>query len=87
MGLAVVAAQQRVQPRQRARVTNLWRRVQFVLEGERFELRLVQGVADPGDELSVASPVGRSLLTAKAGESVTVNAPGGDVIVKVLEVF
>lgn len=68
----------------RAIVTNMWRTVRFALGGVVLERRLVHVVEDQAADLNVESPVGRALLTARAGDVVTVRAPGGDVVVKVL---
>ena len=66
--------------------TNLWQRVRFDLEGNTFERWLVPEAKDLTREISTGSPVGEALLTALPGERIVVQAPGGDVIVKVLEV-
>jgi len=65
---------------------NMWRSVRFALDGQVFERRLVYAVADPAGEINVKSAVGRALLTAQAGDELTVSAPGGDVVVKVLDI-
>ncbi len=69
-----------------ARAMNLWRTVRFSLDGQRFERRLVHQVDDLA-ELNAGSPVGRALVTGRPGDEVVVKAPGGDVVVKVLEVL
>jgi len=51
-----------------------------------FGLRLVDVVEDVATELNVESPVGRALREAQAGDSLTVRAPGGNVVVNVLGV-
>jgi len=60
--------------------------VRFVLDDVVFERRLVYAVADPESEISIRSAVGLALLSAHAGDEVTVEAPGGDVVVKVLAI-
>jgi transcription elongation GreA/GreB family factor len=65
--------------------TNCGRVVRFTLDGQDFERRLVHQVRKL-DELNVESPVGGALATARPGDELTVRAPGGDVVVKVLEV-
>lgn len=66
--------------------SNVGRVVRFRLEGVELGLRLVYAVEDVATELNVESPVGRALREAQAGDSLTVRAPGGDVVVNVLEV-
>lgn len=68
------------------RRSNLWQRVRFELCGIELERRLVPEVEDEGRDINAQSPVGKALLTASVGERITVEAPGGDVVVKVLEI-
>ena len=70
----------------RRRRTNLWQRVRFELDGIALERWLVPEAKDLIREISTSSPVGEALLTALPGERIVVQAPGGDVVVKVLEV-
>jgi len=67
--------------------TNLWLRVRFELCGIELERRVVPEVEDAAGEICSQSPVGKALLTASVGERITVEAPGGDVVVKVLEII
>jgi len=67
-------------------LNNVGRVVRFRLEGMEFGLRLVDVVEDVATELNVESPVGRALREAQAGDSLTVRAPGGNVVVNVLGV-
>lgn len=71
----------------RMRGSNLWRKVRFRLDGQVFERRLVSTAVTELDELSAESPVGAALMTARVGDEMTVRAPGGNVIVKVLAVL
>jgi len=58
----------------------------FDVDGIRCERRLVARPAeDIARELSASSPVGRALVSMQVGDSVTVKAPAGDVVVKVLK--
>ena len=66
--------------------SNVGRVVRFKLEGVDLGMRLVHVVEDVATELNVESPVGRALREASAGDSLTVKAPGGNVVVKVLGV-
>ena len=70
----------------RLAASNVGRVVRFRLEGVELGLRLVHAVEDVATELNVESPVGRALRGARVGDSLTVRAPGGNVVVKVLEV-
>lgn len=53
------------------------------------ELTLVSpGEADPeGDRISTESPLGRALLGRQPGESITINAPIGELRYQILEIF
>lgn len=64
--------------------TNLGRWLRFEVCGVELVRRLVVEVEDEGREISYKSPVGKALLTANTGNRISVEAPGGDVIVKVL---
>ncbi len=57
-------------------------------DGERLGIRLVGSAeADAGSgRISVASPVGRALIGARAGDEVVVATPGGEIRYRVLEV-
>lgn len=65
---------------------NLWRTVRFALDGQEFARRLVTEVRDFAAEIGAGSPVGEVLLWARPGDEIVTRAPGGDVVVKVLEV-
>lgn len=67
--------------------TNLWQRVSFMLEGLPLQYRIVPQVTDHATQLNAASPVGRALLTARAGDELTVTAPGGPVTVRVITII
>lgn len=56
------------------------------VEGEKLEIEIVgQTEADPANgKISVDSPVGLALLGHKAGESVKVQTPDGEIIYKIL---
>ena len=71
----------------RLRRSNLWQKVRFRLDGQMCEMRLVSTTVTKLDELSTESPVGAALLLARVGDEVKVETPGGNVIVKVLEVL
>jgi len=66
--------------------SNLWRRVRFEVCGIELARRLVPEL-EGGNEISSQSAVGKALLMASAGDRIVVEAPGGDVVVKVLEVL
>jgi transcription elongation GreA/GreB family factor len=71
----------------RSREWNRGCSVRFLLNDEHeFERQLVDEIVDPATELNVASPVGAALLTACVGDRLEVKAPGGYVVVKVLEI-
>lgn len=74
------------QRRETARRSNLWQVVQFNLDGIELERRLVLAIEDVDRDINVSSPVGKALLHAAAGERIVVEAPGGNVVVKVLEI-
>ncbi len=77
MGLTMKMRHRQVQ------VSNLWRTVRFDLDGQVFVRRLMP-VVEGVEDISSESPVGRALVLARVGERVVVEAPGGDVVVKVL---
>ena len=58
------------------------------IDGERLSIRLVGSAeADAGSgRISVASPVGRALIGARAGDEVVVATPGGEIRYRVIEV-
>lgn len=69
-------------------VVRLGSTVQVEQEGERFEYTIV-GTAEANiaqGRMSNASPVGRALLGARAGDEVTVQLPGGAVSYRVIAV-
>ncbi len=65
--------------------SNVGRLVRFNLDGVELVRRLVNPVNGSANGLSVESPVGRVLSKARVGDRVVVQAPVGDVVVKVLE--
>jgi hypothetical protein len=67
--------------------SNLWQRVRFEICGIELVRRVVPEVEDAAGEICSQSPVGKALLTAMVGERITVEAPGGDVVVKVLAIY
>lgn len=71
----------RLQPR-----SNLGRRLRFEVCGVELVRRLVHEVEDEGSDINYRSPVGKALLTASVGDRISVEAPGGDVVVKVLDI-
>lgn len=70
----------------RLRRSNVWQIVRFELDGQVFEMRLVPTRAHRLNELSAESPVGAAMMMARAGDEMEVEAPGGYVVVKVLEI-
>lgn len=58
------------------------------MDGERASYLLVgAGEADPTrDRISYASPVGRALIGARAGDVVTATLPGNELVMRILEV-
>lgn len=56
-------------------------------DGEEEVYMLVGSIeSDPeGGKISVDSPVGKSLLGAKAGEDISLNAPSGEIRLRILE--
>ena len=69
-----------------AGLTNIDRTVTFDLDGILLERRLVWKPQDVAQDLNPESAVGKALLTARPGDTVTVAAPGGSVTVKLLEI-
>ena len=69
-----------------AESTNIDRVVRFDLDGILLKRRLVWDPQDVAQDLNPESAVGRVLLTARTGDTVTVAAPGGSVTVRLLEV-
>ena len=66
--------------------SNIDRIVKFDLDGILLERRLVWGPQDVARDLNPESAIGRALLTARKGDTLTVAAPGGSVTVRLLEV-
>jgi len=66
---------------------NLWKNVSFSVEGQPLRRQLVPSVHDPANEINVSSPIGAALLSARPGDSVTVRAPCGDVVVQVTTII
>lgn len=66
--------------------SNLWSKITFEVEGQRLERWLVLEVDDFERQLSTACSVGQGLRRARPGDKFVVQAPGGDVVVKVFEV-
>ena len=70
-------------------IENLWKRIEFVVDGERLCRRLVVTTnSKAADEISVASPVGVRLANAKPGEQFVIPriAPDPDVKLNVLSI-
>ena len=59
-------------------VANLDKVIEFELEGTRMVRRLVVTVSVFGQEISIASPVGRKLANAKPGDQFTITRPDPD---------
>ena len=66
--------------------SNIDRMVSFDLDGILLKRRLVWDPQDVAQDLNPESAVGRVLLTARPGDTLTVAAPGGSVTVKLLEI-
>ncbi|MBU0703316.1 MAG: transcription elongation factor GreA [Chloroflexi bacterium] len=68
----------------------LGRRVTVVEEGEdEPETFLIVGPAEAnpiGGKVSNESPMGQALLGRRAGDTVTVNAPGGEIVFRITEI-
>ena len=68
----------------------LGRRVTVVEEGEdEPETFLIVGVAEAnpiGGKVSNESPMGQALMGRRAGDTVTVNAPGGEIVFHITEI-
>jgi len=79
-----VVAQRYRRLRRRLR-DNTGRVIRFTVDDDVITRRLVLQVEEPETEISVESIIGRVLVSAKPGERMVVDAPGGAVIVKVLE--
>lgn len=64
-------------------------RILDIEENDELEYTIVSSAeADPGKmRLSYDSPVGKALLHRKAGETVVVSTPGGDIPFKILEII
>jgi len=63
-------------------------RAVFGKGGSEATLHIVQsGEADPSkDRISVDSPIGKAIMGKRAGDTVTYNAPGGGITVRVISV-
>lgn len=59
---------------------NLWREIEFNLNGLALTRRLVPDVRDFEAEISKKSPVGRALLHAQPEETVPVRTPEGTTV-------
>jgi transcription elongation GreA/GreB family factor len=65
---------------------NVGKRLKFNLDGYVLVRRLVDRLEEPAAEISVASPVGRTLRTLEAGDEAEVVTPEGRLPVQLLEV-
>ncbi len=69
--------------------TNLDRRIEFMVDGEKLCRRLVMTAnTKASDEISIASPVGTRLANAKVGQQFIIPsvAPDPDVVLSVLSI-